>query len=148
MYKVYQVQSGDTIERIADLFHTNTDTIRRLNGITGNVMLRPGSFLIVPVEEDNLFDTYIVQKGDNMYALARTYNVDYDMLLELNGLDADDYIYPGQEILIPKKGVKMYRVKDGDTVESVSNNLNTDYAELSKQNKNLFLMPDQILFYQ
>lgn len=148
MYKVYQVQGGDTIERIADLFHTNTDTIRRLNGITGSVMLRPGSFLIVPVEEDNLFDTYIVQKGDNMYALARTYNVDYDMLLELNGLDADDYIYPGQEILIPKKGVKMYRVKDGDTVESVSNNLNTDYAELSKQNKNLFLMPDQILFYQ
>lgn len=148
MYKVYQVQGGDTIEKIADLFHTNTDTIRRLNGITGSVMLRPGSFLIVPVEEDNLFDTYIVQKGDNMYALARTYNVDYDMLLELNGLDADDYIYPGQEILIPKKGVKMYRVKDGDTVESVSNNLNTDYAELSKQNKNLFLMPDQILFYQ
>ena len=148
MYKVYQVQGGDTIERIADLFHTNTDTIRRLNGITGSVMLRPGSFLIVPVEEDNLFDTYIVQKGDNMYALARTYNVDYDMLLELNGLDADDYIYPGQEILIPKKGVKMYRVKDGDTVESVSNNLNTDYAELSKYNKNLFLMPDQILFYQ
>ncbi len=148
MYKVYQVQGGDTIERIADLFHTNTDTIRRLNGITGSVMLRLGSFLIVPVEEDNLFDTYIVQKGDNMYALARTYNVDYDMLLELNGLDADDYIYPGQEILIPKKGVKMYRVKDGDTVESVSNNLNTDYAELSKYNKNLFLMPDQILFYQ
>lgn len=148
MYKVYQVQGGDTIERIADLFHTNTDTIRRLNGITGSVMLRPGSFLIVPVEEESLFDTYIVQKGDNMYALARTYNVDYDMLLELNGLDADDYIYPGQEILIPKKGVKMYRVKDGDTVESVSNNLNTDYAELSKQNKNLFLMPDQILFYQ
>ena len=148
MYKVYQVQSGDTIERIANLFHTNTDTIRRLNGITGNVMLRPGSFLIVPVEEESLFDTYIVQKGDNMYALARTHNVDYDMLLELNGLDADDYIYPEQEILIPKKGVKMYRVKDGDTVESVSNNLNTDYAELSKQNKNLFLMPDQILFYQ
>lgn len=148
MYKVYQVQSGDTIERIANLFHTNTDMIRRLNGITGNVMLRPGSFLIVPVEEESLFDTYIVQKGDNMYALARTHNVDYDMLLELNGLDADDYIYPEQEILIPKKGVKMYRVKDGDTVESVSNNLNTDYAELSKQNKNLFLMPDQILFYQ
>ena len=141
MYKVYQVQGGDTIEKIADLFHTNTDTIRRLNGITGSVMLRPGSFLIVPVEEDNLFDTYIVQKGDNMYALARTYNVDYDMLLELNGLDADDYIYPGQEILIPKNGVKMYRVKDGDTVESVSNNLNTDYAELAKQNKNIFLMP-------
>lgn len=148
MYKVYQVQGGDTLERIANLFHTTTDTIRRLNGITGSVMLRPGSFLIVPVEEDTLFDTYIVQKGDNMYTLARTYGVDYDMLLELNGLDADDYIYPDQEILIPKKGVKMYRVKDGDTVESVTNDLNTDYEMLSKQNKNLFLMPNQILFYQ
>lgn len=148
MYKVYQVQGGDTLERIANLFHTTTDTIRRLNGIIGNVMLRPGSFLIVPVEEDTLFDTYIVQKGDSMYAIARNYNVDYDMLLELNGLDADDYIYPEQEIVIPKKGVKMYRVKDGDTVESVIDNLDTNYDMLSKQNKNLFLTPDQILFYQ
>lgn len=148
MYKVYQVQNGDTLERVANFFHTTTDAIRKLNGITGSVLLRPGSFLIVPAEENTLFDTYIVQKGDNMYALSRTYNVDYDMLLELNGLDADDYIYPGQEIVIPKKGVKMYRVKDGDTVESVGNELHTNYEELSKWNSNLFLIPDQILFYQ
>lgn len=147
MYKVYQVQNGDTLERVAQLFKTTPETLRRLNGMTGSMMLRPGSFIIVPIEEENLFDTYIVQKGDNMYAIARNYNVDYDMLLELNGLDPDDYIYPDQEILIPKRGVKMYRVKDGDTVSSVVNNLNTNYEELSKQNKNLFLMPGQILFY-
>lgn len=148
MYKVYQVQSGDSLEKIAQMFHTTTDVIRKINGIAGSVILRPGSFLIVPVEEDRLFDTYIVQKGDNMYALARTYGVDYDMLLELNGLDAEDYIYPEQEILIPKKGVKMYRVKDGDTVEYVIDNLKTTYDKLNRQNKNLFLMPGQILFYQ
>ncbi len=147
MYKVYQVQNGDTIERVAQLFHTSPETLRKLNGMTGSMMLRPGSFIIVPTEEENLFDTYIVQKGDNMYAIARNYNVDYDMLLELNGLDRDDYIYPDQEILIPKKGVNMYRVKEGDTVSSVVDNLNTNYEELSKQNKNLFLMPGQILFY-
>lgn len=148
MYKVYQVQTDDTIEKIANLFHTTTDTIRKLNGITGNVMLRPGSFLIVPMEEETLFDTYIVQKGDNMYAIARTHNVDYDMLLELNGLDSDDYIYPNEEILIPKKGIKMYRVKDGDTVASVTDELNQNYEEISKQNPNLFLTPDQIIFYR
>lgn len=148
MYKVYQVQSGDSLEKIAQLFHTTTDAIRKINGITGSVVLRPGSFLIVPVEEEHLFDTYTVQKGDNMYAIARNYGVDYDLLLELNGLDAEDYIYPEQEILIPRKGVKMYRVKDGDTVESVVDNLKTTYSELSRQNKNLFLMPGQILFYQ
>lgn len=148
MYKVYQVQSGDSLERIAQLFHTTTDVIRKINGITGNVVLRPGTFLIVPVEDERLFDTYIVQKGDNMYAIARTYGVDYDMLLELNGLDAEDYIYPEQEILIPKKGVQMYRVKDGDTVDSVVNELSTTYEDLNSQNKNLFLMPGQILFYQ
>ena len=147
MYKVYQVQNGDSLERVAQLFKTTPETLRRLNGMTGGMMLRPGSFIIVPMEEENLFDTYIVQKGDNMYAIARNYNVDYDMLLELNGLDPDDYIYPDQEILIPKRGVKMYRVKDGDTVSSVVNNLNTNYEELSKQNKNLFLMPGQIVFY-
>lgn len=148
MYKVYQVQSGDTIESVATLFHTSTDMIRKLNGITGNVMLNPGSFLIVPSEEDTLFDKYIVQKGDNMYAIARMYDVDYDMLLELNGLDADDYIYPNEEILIPKKRVSMYRVKDGDTVSSVMDDLQISYDALSKKNPNLFLTADQIIFYE
>lgn len=148
MYKVYQVQGEDTLDRVANLFHTNVDTIKKLNGITGNVALRPGSFLIVPAEADTLFQTYIVQKGDNMYSIARAFDVDYDLLLQLNGLDADDYVYPEQELVIPVKGVKMYQVKEGDTVASVLDTLHTNYAELSKQNKNLFLVPDQILFYR
>ena len=148
MYKVYQVQPGDNLENVATMFSTTPETIRKINGMTGNMMLRPGSFIIVPMEEESLFDVYIVQKGDNMYAIARNNSVDYDMLLELNGLDPDEYIYPDQEILIPKKGVNMYRVKDGDTVSSVISNLNTNYDKLSKENPNLYLMPGQILFYQ
>lgn len=148
MYKVYQVQNADTLERIANLFHTTTDTIRKLNGIKGNVLLRPGSFIIVPMEEETLFDTYIVQKGDNMYAIARTNQVDYDMLLNLNGLDKDDYIYPDEEILIPKKDVKMYQVKEGDTINTVLDYFHTDYEKLIQQNPNLFLTTDQILFYR
>ncbi len=148
MYKVYQVQSGDSLERISRMFQTTPEMLKKINGITNNMTLIPGTFVIVPIEEENLFDVYTVQKGDNMYAIARTNHVDYEMLLELNGLDADDYIYPEQEILIPKKNVKMYRVKDGDTVTSVTSALNTNYEELSKYNQNIFLMPGQILFYK
>ncbi len=148
MYKVYQIQNGDTLEQIAQLFHTTTDTIRKLNGITGNVLLSPGSFLIVPAEEETLFYTYVVQKGDNMYSIARNNQVDYDMLLQINGLDADDYIYPNEEILIPKKDVKMYQVKDGDTMTSIIDRTNMNYDGLTKLNPNLFLTPDQIIFYR
>lgn len=148
MYKVYQIQMGDTIERVANLFHTTSDQIKRLNGIVGTVTLQPGGFLIVPVVDDTIFETYIVQKGDNMYAIARKYDINYDTLLELNGLDRDDYIYPDQEIIIPKKDVKIYKTQEGDTIQSITENIGVGYDTLNQYNSHMFLTPDQILFYR
>ena len=51
------------------------------------------------------YDVYEIQKGDNLYQISKKYNVNTKLLAELNGLDLDDYIYPGQIIYIPKKNV-------------------------------------------
>ena len=53
---------------------------------------------------------YEIKKGDTLYQISKEYNVNTKLLAELNGLNLDDYIYPGQTILIPKKNVSYYPV--------------------------------------
>ncbi len=143
MYKVYRVGSYDTWESIASKFHTNVETLQNLNGIS---MLIPGSEIVVPkvVEEDN-FTVYTVQKGDNLYDIARRYNSSVEVLLNANGLEKDDYLYPGQELLIPKKGIKMNVVKEGKTLNEVAADLGVSQNSLLEDNENIYLLPDQLL---
>ena len=107
MYKIYQVEVGETLDSIANKLNTDAETLRRLNGIKGMVNLRPGSYLIVPTLDDR-FTTYIVQKGDSVYSISKRYDVDPNMILKLNGLEKDSYIYPNQELLIPNKNYNFY----------------------------------------
>ena len=147
MYRVYQVQANDTLESIAQSLNTNVDVLKRLNGISDNMQLMPGSFIIVPVTDDR-FTTYIVKQGDTIYGIAREYGVDDDVLLKINGLNKEDYIYPNQEIIIPNKNYKFYVTTEGDTLESVVRNLNIDYNNLLGNNKEIFLTEDQLIIYK
>lgn len=148
MFKVYQVKDGDTIESIARAFKTTPDYVKKINGIADNMMLNPGGFIIIPIEEETQFDTYVVEKGDNMYEIARENGIDYNMLLKLNGLKAADYIYPNQKIIIPKKGVILYETENGDTLSELLDKLNISYETLKSQNKSIYLEPGQIVFYR
>ncbi len=46
---------------------------------------------------------YVVEEGDNPYDIARKLNVNLNDLMEVNGLDRGDKIFPGNIIKIPKK---------------------------------------------
>ena len=74
--------------------------------------------------EDSEFKKQIttIEKGDNLYSIARRYNINPDLLAILNGLNSDDYIYPNQQILIPKSNYSYYVTKQGDTLYVTSNN--------------------------
>ena len=45
-------------------------------------------------------DTYIVQKGDTLYSLAKKYSVSVDQIQEANGLSSD-FIKVGQTLEVP-----------------------------------------------
>lgn len=147
MYKIYQVEVGETLDSIASKLNTDTETLRRLNGIQGMMMLRPGSYLIVPTVDDR-FTTYIVQKGDNIYSISKRFDVDSNLVMRLNGLENETFIYPGQEILIPNKNYNFYITKQGDTITSVSEAVNENVLDLLNNNETLFLEPDQLIIYR
>ena len=104
--------------------------------------------IIVPREEKQLFGKYIVKKGDSIYSIARTYDVDVSSLLLLNGLNKDDYIYPNQEIIIPEKDVVVYVTREGDTIDGIITNLGIDANTFNKENERIFVLGDQLVIHK
>ena len=119
MFKIYEVAQGETIDSIANKLNITKETILGLNGLNPNTILNPGSYIVIPGEE-SVFENYTVKEGDNVYSIAQKYNINYEQLLKLNGLNERDYIYPNQQILVPKSGTIFYVTKDEDTIKNLS----------------------------
>ncbi len=101
--------------------------------------------VIVPQNNQNYYNYYTIEKGDSLYGIARRYNINPELLAGLNGLSMEDYIYPNQEILIPKSGYSYYITKDGDTVDLVSNLFKISSEDLIKKNGVVYLAEGQVL---
>lgn len=99
-------------------------------------------------EDNEYVSYYTIESGDTLYKIAKQFNVNAKLLAELNGLKLEDYIYPNQTIKIPKKGVKYYITKEGDTLKIVSNIFGKSEEDLIKQNKTIYLLPTQMIFYK
>ena len=54
MYKIYQVEYGDTIATIANKTNTTSDNIKNINGINNDSELVVGSLIIVPKESERV----------------------------------------------------------------------------------------------
>lgn len=145
MYDKYLIQPGDDISSIAKKFNTKENIIMDLNNIPFPDMIRVGKEIIVPINKEKYFDYYTIKKGDSLYAIARQYNINPDLLAILNGLNSQDYIYPGQEILIPKSNYSYYVTKDGDTLDIVAEKFNVPHQEMLNTNETIYLLPGQLL---
>lgn len=148
MYEIYMVKEGDTLESIADIYSTTVGILKQINGIFNELDIMPGIQIVVPVEKKQPYQYYTVKKGDNMYDIARDNNIDYFLLLQLNGLDEGDYIYPNQTIMLPKKEFNIYMTKNDDTLDYVLRKMGVTIDELLKENENVYLRPEQILIFR
>lgn len=145
MYTIYQVMNGDTLETLAYKFNTDIETLRRINSLPFNYDLTIGEQIIVPANNEEPFIYYTIQKGDNLYEISRRYNVDLNTLLRINGLNKDDYIYPKEQIIIPKGNITTYIIEENETLKDVSNKLNTSIDKILTDNENIYLLPNQLI---
>ena len=148
MYKIYQIEYGDTLDLIALKTNTTIDELKRINGINNNYDISVGELIIVPNNDNEMFSTYIVNTGETLWSIAQSNNIDIDTLLKLNGLDEKDYIYPNQEIIIPNSNVDIYITKYNDTVQDVLSNLGVDIATLANENNKIFVVEDQLMLHK
>lgn len=148
MYKIYQVEYGDTIDIIANKTNTTSQNIKDINGFNDDSNLVVGSLIIVPNNRNNLFDTYIVMQGDTVYSIARNFNINPETLLLLNGLNKDDYIFPNQEMVVPNPNMVLYITKQGDTIDFITNNLGIDANTLNSENNKIYVLEDQLIIHK
>ena len=148
MYDIYTVQTNDTKETIANKYNITPYILYQLNGFAPNFVLTPGLNIIVPKTTSAYFDYYTIKKGDTLYKIASKYGVDSNILAMINGLELEDYIYPNQVIAVPKNGVKYYVVNENETLNDISNKLNTSIENILNQNKELYLSQDQLIIYK
>ena len=150
MYSVYQVQSGDTLASVASKFGVSPEMLSNLNGIMVGSILTPGEVIVVPnkVLENPYFREYTVKKGDNIYEIARSNNVNPSQLLRLNGLNDTDIIYPGQKIMLPRNEVMFYITSDDDTFSDLTKFFKASANDIVRQNGTIYLTNDQLIVYK
>ena len=101
------------------------------------------------------FETYTVQKGDNLWTIARRYNVSLNELYAANGLDTTSILSIGQQLQIPvegstatvtapspdtyqptsfNQGSTEYMVKRGDSLSKIANQFDTSVRAIKAAN--------------
>lgn len=145
MFESYSAKKGELLEDIAHKYNTSIKVLENLNNIYDETVIRQNMDLVVPSEEKEYFNYYTVSKGDTLYQIGRKYNINPELLAALNGLNMDDYIYPDEQILIPKNGYSYYITAEGDTINEVIKAFNSNLNKFLNENKTIYLMAGQLL---
>lgn len=145
MFNKYVTKQGESLELIANKLNMNLEKLQKANNLYYLGELRAGSEIILPEDSDSYFNYYVIEKGDSIYAIARKYNINPSLLAAMNGLKNEDYIYPGQEILIPKNNFSYYLTAEGDTLDMVAQAFNKSKAQVLSENTTIYLLPDQLI---
>ena len=148
MYEVYMVKIGDSMESIDTSHDIDVDELRKINGLFSPNEVVVGSLIVVPVMGKRNYQYYTVKKGDSIYEIAKKYGIDYNLLLQLNGLDKDDYIYPNQSLMLPAEGIEFYLVKENETLQDILRKKRVSADDLIKNNDKIYLREGQLLKFQ
>ncbi|MDE5678944.1 MAG: LysM peptidoglycan-binding domain-containing protein [Lachnospiraceae bacterium] len=95
----YTVRAGDSLWLIANKYGTTVDAIKRLNGLTSD-LINIGQVLKIPSDQNMPYIEYTVRPGDTLWILARRYETTVDAIKRLNGLTSD-LLNIGQVLRIP-----------------------------------------------
>lgn len=127
--QVYIVRPGDTLGGIAARFGVTVRSLIQANGILNPNLIfygqrliipagdgapglpplptaivlptLPGGFQPVPQPTVPTIQTYRVQPGDSLYTISLRFGVTVERLIQFNGIENPNRIFPGQVVVIP-----------------------------------------------
>lgn len=141
---IYIVKENETIDDIAKKFNLNVNDLLKVNDFNLYEIM-PGDVINIPFILSDDFIYYEINKGDTLRNIATNLNIGVTTLAYLNGLSINDYIYPGQRIIIPRDNVKVYITKLGDTIKDLEKNLGFSINKIIEDNPNIYLVDNQLL---
>lgn len=107
-------------------------TVQPTPAATQPAVAPTATLVAIPTATPGRPATYIVQKGESQYCLARRFNLNPADLAALNGLSANAFLDPGMTLKIPQSGLwtfgdralkshpTSYKVAAGDTIYSIA----------------------------
>lgn len=159
----YKVRSGDSLISIANKYKISVTTLKNFNGLKNNI-IKIGQSLKIPsqgnVQSSNLNYSnvgsvvYTVRKGDTLLNIAIKYGVSVNALKQSNNLKSS-LLSIGQKLRIPlnqkitakstsnfksskkvviRPATRVYRVKQGDTLWSISKKYGVSIDTLKRLN--------------
>jgi len=105
----YIVKKGDTLYQIGVKYGCNYKDLKEFNGLNSNLLFA-GQKLLIPITlkkkkpepvltNINTGIKYVVKKGDTLFSIARNFNIDVKILMELNNLQSSK-IYIGESLIV------------------------------------------------
>jgi LysM repeat protein len=148
---IHVVRTGDTLYSLARRYGTTVQAIAQVNGIANTSYIRvgqqltiprPGSVTPVPPTPGPSPTTYVVQRGDTLYSIARRYGTSVQAIAVANHIANPSLIYAGQRLAIPGSGTaptpppytRVHTVQPGETLYSIARRYGTTYWAISVAN--------------
>ena len=138
---VYVVTNGDSLYSIANKFGVSVESLKSINGITGN-LINVGQRLVIPSDagvNPGDYVVYTVKRNDSLWNIANSYGVSVNDIVDYNNLGTT-VLQIGQQLLIPNvnnsssdSGV-IYVVKNGDSLWSIGKKYNVSVNDLKSAN--------------
>ncbi len=103
----YTLREGESLQRLARAIGTDVETLVAMNKLHSAHSIGEGDSVYLPVRARELGSLlahndvwYAVRKGDTFYSIARNHGLTVDELLELNELEHDHKLHPGERLRV------------------------------------------------
>ncbi|QSE44883.1 LysM peptidoglycan-binding domain-containing protein [Acinetobacter johnsonii] len=117
----YKVQRGDTLYSIASQSKMSLSELADLNNLSTNSGLQVGQSIKIPAGS-TVPDTYTVQSGDSLTAIASKYNLGMDYIADLNNMSRTAGLRAGQKLKLTGEVPTVETPKTVEKQTTASNN--------------------------
>ncbi|MDR0764502.1 MAG: LysM peptidoglycan-binding domain-containing M23 family metallopeptidase [Synergistaceae bacterium] len=144
-WKMITVEAGGTLSKISESNGISIENIMKANELADQHRLREGQTLYIPASEGSVDATlkyvremkdeaaaklkqaspvemtdYVVKKGDTLWQIANTFNLDVNTIFGCNKVSEGDVLKVGTIIKIPNQDGIFITVGSGQTVEKLA----------------------------